>query len=160
MVIRVEPRDFFMSTVFLIFTRHQPDPEDDEVKHYLAEHALEPRRAFDTAYQERDCTIWQFGGCYLGQHLKAISDIQGTYLEAEILAEEVSRLLKEGADAGVREVVEQLPDARLQELVNALVQEFHQESSFGPDADGNVRVTLDSAVVQGRFKELAQSHVP
>jgi hypothetical protein len=148
-----------MSTVFLIFTRQQADPEDGEVKHYLAEHALAPRRAFDTIYQERDCTIWQFGGCYLGQHLQAIADIQRTHLEAEILADEMSRLLKETVDTDIREVVERLPGARLQQLIDALVQEFHQESSFGPDADGNVRVTLEPGVVQDRFKALAQSQV-
>ena len=39
MIIRVEPKDFFMSTIFLIFTRAQPDPEDADVKRYLAERA-------------------------------------------------------------------------------------------------------------------------
>jgi hypothetical protein len=147
-----------MSTIFLIFTRQQPDPEDEEVKRYLSEHALEPRRAFDTSYQERDCTVWQFGGCYLGHHLNAISDIQRHYLEAEVLAEEISRLLKDGADIEVRETVEQLPEARLQEVVGALAEEFHRESSFGPDAEGNIKVTLDAGLVQGRFRALLLSH--
>ena len=34
MIIRVEPKDFFMSTIFLIFTQGQPDPEDAEVKRF------------------------------------------------------------------------------------------------------------------------------
>jgi hypothetical protein len=158
MIIRVEPKDFFMSTIFLIFIRDQPDPEDEEVKRYLAERALEPKRTIDTVYQERDCLVWQYGGCYLGRHLETIADIQKKYLEEEMLADEIPRLLKEGVDAVVQEAAEQLPDARLQELVGTLVKEFHQQSSFGPDADGNVRVTLEPAAVQGRFRELLRSN--
>ncbi len=157
MIIRVEPKDFFMSTVLLIFDREQPDPEDEEVKRYLAERSLEPRRTFDTAYQERDCLIWQFGGCYLGGHLQAIADIQRTYLEEEMLAHEIARLLKESAAVETQEAVDQLPDTRLQELVGTLVKEFHQESSFAPDADGSIKVMLEPAVIQRRFRELLQS---
>jgi hypothetical protein len=158
MIIRVEPKDFFMSTIFLIFDREQPDPEDEEVKGYLAERSLEPRRTVETAYQERDCLVWQFGGCYLGGHLNTIADIQRKYLEEEMLAHEMPRLLKEAAAVEVQEAVDQLPDSRLQELVATLVKEFHQESSFAPDADGNVKVTLEPAVIQRRFRELLQSH--
>ena len=148
-----------MSTIFLIFMRQRPDPEDEDVKHYLAEHALEPRRAFDTTYEERDCTIWQFGGCYLGQHLHAIADIQKVYLEAEILAHEIARLVKQDGAAELRETAAQLSDDRLQELISCLVKEFHQESAFASDAQGNVVVVLDPMVVRGRFKELLQSQV-
>jgi len=157
MIIRVEPKDFFMSTIFLIFDREQPDPEDEEVKRYLAERSLEPRRTLETAYQERDCLVWQFGGCYLGGHLNAIADIQRKYLEEEMLAHEMPRLLKEAASVEVQEAVDRLPDNRLQELVATLVKEFHQESSFAPDADGNIKVTLEPAAIQRRFTELLQS---
>ena len=157
MIIRVEPKDFFMSTILLLFDRGRPDPEDDEVKRYLAERALEPKHTFDTASQERDGVVWQFGGCYLGRHLDAIADIQKKYLEAEMLADEIPRLLMADAEEAVQETVDQLPDARLQELVDTLVKEFHQESSFGPDAEGTVKVMLAPAVVQRRFRELLQS---
>jgi hypothetical protein len=157
MIIRVEPKDFFMSTILLLFDREQPDPEDEEVKRYLAERALEPKRTFDTAFQERDGVVWQFGGCYLGRHLDAIADIQKKYLEAEMLAEEIPRLLRVDADVVVQEAVDQLPSARLQELVDTLVKDFHQESAFGPDAEGNIKVTLQPTVVQHRFRELVQS---
>ena len=63
MIIRVEPKDFFMSTILLLFDRGHPDPEDEEVKRYLAERALEPKRTFDAASQEQDGVVWQFGGC-------------------------------------------------------------------------------------------------
>ena len=159
MIIRVEPKDFFMSTILLLFDREHPDPEDEEVKRYLAERDLEPKRTFDTASQEQYGVVWQFGGCYLGRHLDAIADIQKKYLEAEMLADEIPRLLKADAEVAMQEAVDQLPDARLQELVDTLVKEFHQESTFGPDAEGNVKVMLEPAVVQRRFRELLQSRI-
>ena len=160
MIIRVEPKDFFMSTILLLFDQAHPDPEDEEVKRYLAERGLEPKRTFDNASQEQYGVVWQFGGCYLGRHLDAIADIQKKYLEAEMLADEIPRLLKADAEVEVQEAVDQLPDARLQELVDTLVKEFHQESSFGPDAEGHVKVMLEPALVQRRFRELLQSHIP
>jgi hypothetical protein len=39
------------------------------------------------------------------------------------------------------------------------VKEFHQESSFGLDAAGTVKVMLAPAVVQRRFSELLQSRI-
>ena len=159
MIIRVEPKDFFMSTILLLFDQGHPDPEDEEVKRYLAERALEPKRTFDAASQEQDGVVWQFGGCYLGRHLDAIADIQKKYLEAEMLADEIPRLLKADAEEAVQETVDRLPNARLQELVDALVKEFHQESSFGLDAEGTVKVMLAPAAVQRRFSELLQSRI-
>ena len=156
MIIRVEPKEFFMSTVYLIFNKAQAEPEDTEVKQYLEERQLEPRREFETAYQEQDCTVWQFGGCYLGQHLEKIADIQRRYIEAEILASEIQRLVQEGGDAEVRRAAEELPPAGLQEMISALVTEFHQDSSFGSDEEGHVTVTLEGAVVQQRFKALLE----
>jgi hypothetical protein len=160
MIIRVEPKDFFMSTILLLFDRAHSDPEDEEVKRYLAERGLEPKRTFDTASQEQYGVVWQFGGCYLGRHLDAIADIQKKYLEAEMLADEITRLLKADAEVAMQEAVDQLPDDKRQELVETLVKEFHQESTFGPDADGNVKVMLEPAVVQRRFRELLQSGIP
>lgn len=154
MIIRVEPKEFFMSTVYLIFHQVQPEPEDAEVKRYLAERQLAPKREFMTTYEERDCQIWQFGGCYLGRHLDMVADIQKTYIEAEMLAVEIPRLLRDGSDAEVQQEAKELPDSRFQELVGILVKEFHQDSAFGTDEEGHVKVTLEPAVVQRRFKDL------
>lgn len=154
MIIRVEPKEFFMSTVYLIFDKAQTEPEDTEVKQYLEERQLQPRREFETAYQEQDCMVWQFGGCYLGQHLEKIADIQRRYIEAEMLALEIQRLVCDGADAEVRQAAEELSPPGLQELIGALAKEFHQDSSFGSDEEGHVKVTLEAAVVQQRFKAL------
>ena len=154
MLIRVEPKEFFMSTVYLIFNRGQAEPEDAEIKEYLAQRELEPKREFDTTYQEQACQVWQFGGCYLGNHLHQIADIQQGYLEAEMLALEIPRLLKQGADAALLQTADALPDARLQELLGLLVREFHRESAFGTDEAGHVKVTLEPGVIQQRFREL------
>lgn len=105
MIIRVEPKDFFMSTILLLFDRAHPDPEDEEVKRYLAGRGLEPKRTFDDASQEQYGIVWQFGGCYLGRHLDAIADIQKRYLEAEMLADEIPRLLKAQAEVEPKEAV-------------------------------------------------------
>ncbi len=160
MIIRVEPKEFFMHTVYLIFNQERAEPEDQEVKQYLAERALEPKREFQTTYEERDCRVWQFGGCYLGKHLDMIADIQKKYIEAEMLAYEIPRLLKEGSDSEVQQVAGELPEARLQELVGILVKEFHQASSFRADEEGHVKVTLEAVVVQKRFKELLSCGFP
>jgi hypothetical protein len=154
MIIRVEPKEFFMSTVYLIFDRLQSEAEDEEVKRYLAERRLEPKRTFEAAYQERDSQVWQFGGCYLGKHLDVIVEIQRKHLEEEMLAYEIPRLLKERADAEVHRAVGELSAGRMQELVHLLVKEFHRESSFGSDEEAGMKVTLEPTVVQQRFKEL------
>ena len=44
MWIEVEPADFFMFRVSLLFSETAPDPEDEWVRQYLREHHLEPRR--------------------------------------------------------------------------------------------------------------------
>jgi hypothetical protein len=157
MIIRVEPKDFFMSTILLLFDQVHPDPEDEEVKRYLVERGLEPRRTFDSASQEQYGVVWQFGGCYLGRHLDAIADIQKRYLEAEMLADEIPRLLKAETEVEMQETVDRLPDATRQVLVDTLVKEFHQDSSFGPDLEGHVKVQLEPALIQRRFKELLHS---
>lgn len=154
MIIRVEPKEFFMSTIYLIFDRQRSEPEDEEVKRYLAERQLEPKRTFETTYQERDSQVWQFGGCYLGKHLDVIVDIQRKHLEEEMLAHEIPRLLKEGEDVEVHRAVGELSACRMQELVHMLVEEFHRESSFASDEEGCVKVTLEPTVVQQKFKEL------
>src|SRR5262245_52308872 len=120
MIIRVDPKDFFKSTILLLFDREHPDPEDQEVKRYLAERDLQPKRTLDAASQEQYSVIWQFGGCYLGRHLDAIADIQKKYLEAEMLADEIPRLLRADTEVEMQEAVDQLPDARRQELVDTL----------------------------------------
>ncbi len=43
MIIRVEPKDLFMFSVFFVFNRERPDLEDQEVRNYLRQHDLLPK---------------------------------------------------------------------------------------------------------------------
>ena len=43
MRIKIEPKEFFMSAVFLAFSTEHPDPEDEAIKAYLDAHALIPK---------------------------------------------------------------------------------------------------------------------
>ena len=65
MFVVVEPAEFFMHRVKLIFDLESPDLEDAEAKEYLEEHELEPRYLFDDELEGRKCQVMQFGGCYL-----------------------------------------------------------------------------------------------
>ena len=43
MRIKIEPKEFFMYSVFLAFSKERPDPEDNAIKAYLDEHELIPK---------------------------------------------------------------------------------------------------------------------
>ena len=43
MRIKIEPKEFFMYSVFLAFSKEQPDPEDEAIKAYLDTHELIPK---------------------------------------------------------------------------------------------------------------------
>jgi hypothetical protein len=76
MFIRVEPADFFMYRVILIFDLERPDSEDQDVRDYLTETELEAKYQSKGELDERQCEFLQFGGCYLGKHLDSIGRIQ------------------------------------------------------------------------------------
>ena len=44
MIIKVEPKDWNMYSVDLLFNQEAPDSEDGAIEDYLAEHGLVPRR--------------------------------------------------------------------------------------------------------------------
>ena len=76
MLVRLEPKDWLMHAVYLFFDEQTPDPEDQEVRDYLAAHKLEPKRTTTTTWDEREWHVMYFGGCYLGRHLQVLSEIQ------------------------------------------------------------------------------------
>ncbi len=76
MLVRLEPKDWLMHAVYLFFDEDKPDPEDQEVRDYLAAHGLEPKRDTTTTWDGREWYVMYFGGCYLGRHLRVLSDIQ------------------------------------------------------------------------------------
>ena len=50
MLVRLEPKDWLMHAVYLFFDEDKPDPEDQEVRDYLAAHGLEPKRDTTTTW--------------------------------------------------------------------------------------------------------------
>ncbi|MCI0800000.1 MAG: hypothetical protein J4O06_14570, partial [Chloroflexi bacterium] len=85
MFIKIEPAEFFMYRVILIFDMESPDSEDQEVRDYLEEHELEPRYQSTGELDQRQCEFLQFGGCYLGRHVDSIGQIQRKAVEVELL---------------------------------------------------------------------------
>ena len=159
MRMRVEPKDFFMYTVFLAFKQEHPDREDEAVKAYLAEHELIAKGQGKNTLEDQEYDVMYFGGCYLGKHLKVIGDMQRDAVEQDMLATEIERILQESTAPATRNAADQTQGLQRKEVIANLVQEFHQESSFGSDEEGYLKVTLEPAVIQRKFVELAGERV-
>lgn len=145
MFVQVEPADFFMYTVKLIFDLENPDSEDEEARDYLKEKELEPRYLSTADLDGRKCEILQFGGCYLGRHLNELGQIQRRAVEVEVLTEEIRNHLDSGVEGS-----EQATD---QSIVTALVVEFHQESSFQAAENGELVAVLDGEAVRSAARQ-------
>ena len=142
MFIKVEPAGFFMHTVKLIFDLDNPDSEDIEVRDYLAKHELEPRYRWDDKLEDDKAEVIQFGGCYLGNHLQDIGQIQRKAVEIELLIEALTPYVEE-----VLKEVEsgQVSDGKF--ITDQLVKIFHDESYFGSNESGELTVSLPVDVV-------------
>ena len=81
MRIKVEPKDFFMYSVFLAFQKDEAEAEDEAVKAYIEEHELIPKMQGTDTVDGEELDVMYFGGCYLGRHLGAIEDMQRTAVE-------------------------------------------------------------------------------
>ncbi len=149
MFIKVEPADFFMFRVIMTFDLEYPDSEDQQVRDYLTEHDLEPRYTSKGDFEERQCEFMQFGGCYLGNHLQNISQIQRVAVEIELLTAEIRVHLNISPDAAT-------PIAEGQQTTIAqLVKDFHQDSSFQTNENGELIVVLDGDEVRAAASQLA-----
>ena len=142
MFIQIEPADFFMYRVNLIFDPENPTSEDKEVKDYLAENGLAPKHQGTGDYEGRRCEMMQFGSCYLGRHLERIAQIQRHAVEAEILTTEIKRHLSSPSEDPLP-----VPGERRQAAVAQLVKELHQESSFQTNQKGELLIALDQDAV-------------
>ena len=142
MFIKVEPKEFFMYSVTLLYDLEDPNSEDQEVRDYLAEHELEPKYQGIGDYEGRHSETMYFGGCYLGKHLQRIGEIQRRAVEAEIIEAEIEHHLASATNSPVS-----IPDERRQETMAKLVEKFHNESSFQTNDNGELCVSLDEAVV-------------
>ena len=155
MYMRVEPREWNMYSVFLYFDEKVPDAEDGDVREYLSERRLEPKRVVKTDLDDREFDVWSYGGCYLGRrHLNAIAEIQNKVVGREQLLTSIAALLEEGPNAEARDLVSSMEKGQLGAAVDTLVEEYHRDTSFGPDGDGRLHVTLDAAEVQESFLKL------
>ena len=154
MIIKVEPKDWNMYSVDLLFNQETPDSEDGAIEDYLAEHGLVPKRQSQIRLEGSDWQVISFGGCYLGRHLSSLSQIQRQAVEREMLAAEIPRVLRSGPNGEARLRASSLGDAPLRMAVATLVEEYHTESSFDSDGDGLLEVTLDAVAVQDSFLEI------
>src|SRR5918992_6177210 len=155
MFIKVEPAGFFMYSVQLVFDPERPDSEDPEVRDYLAKHELEPRYHWTAELEGQQCEWMQFGGCYLGKHLQNIGQIQRRAVEAELLTAEIENHLTSSSAAAASL---SLTKEQRQTAITALAQEFHQDSSFQTNENGELTAVLDSNQVREAARRWLGEH--
>ena len=148
MFIKVEPAEFFMYRVILVFDQESPNAEDQEVRDYMNEWELEPKYQWTGDFEGSNSEIMQFGGCYLGRHLGKISEIQRSHVEREIITAEIGLLLDDESDPV------SVPDDRREETVLQLVQTFHVPEVFQPNDDGLLEAVLDAPAVRQAARDL------
>ena len=149
MFIKVEPADFFMYRVKLIYNLEVPDSEDQGVRDYLVEHQLIPKAQSTGEFEGRQSELMVFGGCYLGRHLTEIGQIQRRAVEEELLTEEIQRHLSASSQDDL-----ELEEEKRQEAVAELVQTFNQESSFQTNEKGELEAVLDREAVVEAARQL------
>ena len=148
-----------MYSVFLAFSKEHPDPEDEAIKAYLDAHELIPKAQGTDRFEDQKFDVMYFGGCYLGKHLEVIRDMQRQVVEHQLLTVEIERILQATTAPETRRVAEKTPEPQMQALVANLAQEFHQDTSFGANEEGYLKVTLETAVIEQRFLELVEHGV-
>jgi len=154
MRIKIEPKEFFMYAVFLAFSKEHPDPEDEAIKAYLDAHELIPKAQGTDRFEDQEFEVMYFGGCYLGKHLEVISDMQRRAVEHQMLTVEIERILQATTAPEMRRVAEKTPEPQIKALVANLAQEFHQDTSFGANEAGYLKVIIEPAVIEQRFLAL------
>lgn len=148
MFIKVEPAEFFMYRVILVFDLENPNSEDQEARDYMTEWELEPKYQWTGDFEGSNSEIMQFGGCYLGRHLGKISEIQRSHVEREIITAEIAQALDD-AEPPVA-----IPEALREETIRSLVETFHQPEVFQPNEEGLLEAVLDAPAVREAAREL------
>ena len=148
MFIKVEPAEFFMYRVIIVFDLEAPNSEDQEVRDYMTECELEPKYQRVGDFEGSNSEIMQFGGCYLGRHLGKISEIQRSHVEREIILAEIGQILDDDGDPVL------VPDERREETVRQLAETFYQPEVFQPNAEGLLEAVLDPSAVREAARDL------
>tara|TARA_B110000014_G_C19879513_1_gene455242 strand:+ start:226 stop:687 length:462 start_codon:yes stop_codon:yes gene_type:complete len=152
MFLKVEPAGFFMYTVQIMFDPTNPDSEDDGVRNYLLDHALEPRHEWIEQIEGKDCNWMQFGGCYLGNHLQEIGKLQRTAVEEELISEEITRTLESLDDCELAINPQNLDSVR-----HKLAQEFHNEDNFSVNELGELEAVIDPEALKDVLRRIKLS---
>ena len=148
MFIKVEPAEFFMYRVILVFDLENPNAEDEEVRDYMNEWELEPKYQRTGDFEGSNSEIMQFGGCYLGRHLGKISEIQRSHVEREIITAEIAQLLDDPEQPVA------IPDAMREDALQQLVATFNVPNVFQPNDEGLLEAVLDAGAVRKAAEEL------
>ena len=154
MIIRIEPKDWNMHTVLMFFKEDEAHPEDADIRRYLEERHLEPRRQYNTELAGEKFEVWTYGGCYLGRHMNALADIQRAVVEKELLAEAIPDLLASGPDADAAALAATTSASDMTAIVDSLTDALHTPDNFGVDANGELQTTVSAEDVQAQFLTL------
>ena len=93
----------------------------------------------------------------MGRHLGAIGEMQRRTIERELVTAQVERLVKHEPQGELRALTAVMAGTDIEGLVTSLVDEFHQDSSFGLDDQGQLMLTLEDGTVESRARELARA---
>lgn len=158
MIIRIEPKDWNMHTVLMFFKQEEPHPEDADIRRYLEERHLEPRRQYDTELAGEKFEVLTYGGCYLGRHMNALADIQRAVVEKELLVEAIPELLASGPDAKASSLAATKSASDMTAIVDVLTATLHTPDNFGIDANGELQTTVSAEDVQAQFLTLTNDN--
>ena len=147
-----------MHTVLMFFKQEEPHPEDADIRRYLEERHLEPRRQYDTELAGEKFEVWTYGGCYLGRHMNALADIQRAVVEKELLVEAIPELLASGPDAKAVSLAATKSASDMTAIVDALTETLHTPDNFGIDANGELQTTVSAEDVQAQFLTLTNDN--
>ena len=154
MIIRIEPKDWNMHTVLMFFKEEEPHSEDADIRRYLEERHLEPRRQYNTELAGEKFEVWTYGGCYLGRHMNALADIQRAVVEKELLAEAIPELLAGGPDADAAALASTKSASDMTTIIETLTDALHTPDNFGIDDNGELQTTVSAEDVQAQFLTL------
>jgi hypothetical protein len=153
MWIEVEPADFFMFRVSLLFSRQEPDVEDPWVREYLKQYDLEPRRQLEIERDGHPIEVLQYGQCYLGNHAYKIRDLHKRGVEIAALRHTLPEMLADlRADpASGQDLGTEGPD---EPTIEALADRVHPEAQFAQDKDGRLIVGVDPDVLRAAYRDV------